>query len=639
MVSLCRTVDVPQSMRPNVCWVCQRQFDTPEQLVRHEQLSKVHGKNMETNLYENIQKREEIRVTILETKSEMREIEMETANHVIIPKDKEQRLIQLERTMKSYEREYGQRQEQIEANRAWSATREVKIPKGDDPLDDDDDVDDIYNRTMNDDPNFPRQWPHLRFTESSIAQPAKSKSSVASGKVGETQVGGSSSSTSGSPAGSSLDFGLVKLQAACSTWTGGKDNQEDRFVFDKLLSGPRGERIMGYAVFDGHSGYLCAEFCEKKLMKILQEMLTSRGAAGRERLTEDFLKRCVLDAFAEADERFCDAARGRKDMDGTTAICCFLWEDLYGSSNSGNPVAPGIGLGAASKANAENAEHNGTGEHQQHETTASDIPFTNSSNLRLLVANLGDSRAVLVQKRDEILQRDSCYKKSSSEDVELFVPYGPVNAVRLSDDHKPDRPDEKRRIEAVGGVVQDMTGVARVFTPGPLNIGGRLVQWGLAVGRSFGDLPLKEPRVFGGQLDPAIRDLVSGVPEITTFKITPGRDLFLILACDGIWDVLKDEEAAVVAHGHYRAGLERVLKMQGPELMLAPSGVIRPAPRNPITQAARGLVRESFQRYSLDNLTALVVALLPTEEWWQKVGGIDVAGEHERAAKMQRTQV
>ena len=77
-------VKVPGGLRPNVCWVCQRQFDSPEALVRHEQLSKVHAKNMETNLYENIARREEIRVTILETKSEMREIEMETQNHVLL---------------------------------------------------------------------------------------------------------------------------------------------------------------------------------------------------------------------------------------------------------------------------------------------------------------------------------------------------------------------------------------------------------------------------------------------------------------------------------------------------------------------------------------------------------------------------
>ena len=110
----------------------------------------------------------------------------------------------------------------------------------------------------------------------------------------------------------------------------------------------------------------------------------------------------------------------------------------------------------------------------------------------------------------------------------------------------------------------------------------------------------------------------------------------MVLACDGIWDVLKDEEAAVVAHGHFRAGLEKVLKPSGPDFMLSPAGGVRPAPRNAITQAARGLVRESFQRYSLDNLTAMVVAFLPNDQWWKKLdqkGGFPFVEEEKTSNK------
>ena len=42
--------------------------------------------------------------------------------------------------------------------------------------------------------------------------------------------------------------------------------------------------------------------------------------------------------------------------------------------------------------------------------------------------------------------------------------------------------------------------------------------------------------LFGG--DPKVGHLVCAEPEMTTFSLTPGRDLMLVLACDGIWDVI-----------------------------------------------------------------------------------------------------
>ena len=45
----------------------------------------------------------------------------------------------------------------------------------------------------------------------------------------------------------------------------------------------------------------------------------------------------------------------------------------------------------------------------------------------------------------------------------------------LSQDHKPNRPDEQQRIEALGGVV-DLYGVWRVFCPSQVFFGGGLVK-------------------------------------------------------------------------------------------------------------------------------------------------------------------
>ncbi|CAA7015657.1 unnamed protein product [Microthlaspi erraticum] len=128
----------------------------------------------------------------------------------------------------------------------------------------------------------------------------------------------------------------------------------------------------------------------------------------------------------------------------------------------------------------------------------------------LVVANAGDSRAVLA---------------TTSDDGNGLVP------VQLSVDFKPSIPEEAERIKQSDGrlfCLDDEPGVYRVGMPN----GGTL---GLAVSRAFGDYCLKD---FG---------LVS-VPEVTYRKITD-KDQFLILATDGMWDVMSNDEAVEIVRG------------------------------------------------------------------------------------------
>ena len=66
-----------------------------------------------------------------------------------------------------------------------------------------------------------------------------------------------------------------------------------------------------------------------------------------------------------------------------------------------------------------------------------------------------------------------------------------------------------------------MNGAWRVFTPTPVAFAGRVSQWGLAVSRSFGDLPLKDPM-----------KLLSVVPETKVIELDEDC-LEVVLACDG----------------------------------------------------------------------------------------------------------
>ncbi|KAH7425463.1 hypothetical protein KP509_11G055400 [Ceratopteris richardii] len=122
----------------------------------------------------------------------------------------------------------------------------------------------------------------------------------------------------------------------------------------------------------------------------------------------------------------------------------------------------------------------------------------------MVIANVGDSRAVLATLSDE----DNTT----------------VNAIQLSVDLKPNLPLEAERIKRCKGRVfalEDEPEVARVWLPHDDSPG-------LAMARAFGDFCLKD---FG----------LIAVPEVTYTRLTE-RDQFVVLASDGIWDVLSNKE-------------------------------------------------------------------------------------------------
>ena len=126
---------------------------------------------------------------------------------------------------------------------------------------------------------------------------------------------------------------------------------------------------------------------------------------------------------------------------------------------------------------------------------------------KLWVACSGDSRAVMGQQRR-----------------------GEITALDLSNDHKPDLPVERKRIEAAGGVVSAPG--PRGLPPSRVWVNGRV---GLAMSRSIGD---GEAKGFGVVPD----------PEIKEYSLKPSHangdgDKFVIVASDGIWEFISSQEA------------------------------------------------------------------------------------------------
>ncbi|CAB4274402.1 unnamed protein product [Prunus armeniaca] len=138
----------------------------------------------------------------------------------------------------------------------------------------------------------------------------------------------------------------------------------------------------------------------------------------------------------------------------------------------------------------------------------------------LFMGYIGDSRAIL----------------GSKDSSDSMV------AIQLTVDLKPDLPREAERIKRCKGRVfalQDEPEVSRVWLPfddAP----------GLAMARAFGDFCLKD---YG----------VISIPEFS-HRILTERDQFIVLASDGVWDVLSNEEVVeIVSSSPSRASAARIV--------------------------------------------------------------------------------
>jgi protein phosphatase 1L len=154
-------------------------------------------------------------------------------------------------------------------------------------------------------------------------------------------------------------------------------------------------------------------------------------------------------------------------------------------------------------------------------------------NGNLVVSNAGDCRAVVSER-------------------------GIAQA--LTSDHRPSREDERNRIQTLGGYVDLCNGVWRV-------------QGSLAVTRGFGDRSLKQ--------------WIVAEPETKIVKIKPEHE-FLILASDGLWDKVSNQEVVDIA---------RPLCMHN---------------NNPENLAAcKQLAELAASRGSVDDISVMVIRLRP----------------------------
>uniref|UniRef100_A0A1D1Z664 protein-serine/threonine phosphatase n=1 Tax=Anthurium amnicola TaxID=1678845 RepID=A0A1D1Z664_9ARAE len=269
-----------------------------------------------------------------------------------------------------------------------------------------------------------------------------------------------------------------------------------------------------FAVFDGHGGTHVSALCRERMHVLLAEELrrvSSEGVGGGQ-ITEEGLTAATVRCFRRMDE-----------LALASCACGSVGEPPCGCEQAG----------------------------LLSQIVGSTAVVAVVGRDRVLVANCGDSRAVLSRGG---------------------------RAVPLSSDHKPDRPDELARIEAAGGRV--------------IYVNGARVLGILAMSRALGDKYLKP--------------VVISEPEISFTERTPD-DEFLIIASDGLWDVLSNDLACDIARRCLQDGSQPAIAGG-----LGEDGdrVVEPdASQSYCSVAATLLTRLALGRNSTDNISVIVVDL------------------------------
>ncbi|XP_065830354.1 uncharacterized protein [Oscarella lobularis] len=312
----------------------------------------------------------------------------------------------------------------------------------------------------------------------------------------KTEKGKESPSTSAKAEGVKLD---LTRDHGCAALQSARASMEDFFIAEPTLDND----VALFAVFDGHDGAMAAKYARDRFPRAVREA----NAAAK-------LWSKPVDAFTaivcDVDAHFCRVAERKGFYSGTTAIVAAI--------------------------------------------------ARNGDRRRLILCNLGDSRAVL----------------------------GSQGAVRLATTtHCPN--SERRRIEAAGGwITSEFDEFGKIVYR---------VNGGLSMCRSIGDIEYKSKKnsyATSGDCDwflPAGRrscvftaDLVLSTPDVTVHDIGPSDD-FLVLASDGLWDAVSESRAVKMA-----------TKMLRKQHMTA-------------QMAATRIAETAIARGSSDNTTVIVICL------------------------------
>lgn len=311
--------------------------------------------------------------------------------------------------------------------------------------------------------------------------------------------------------------GNTAFQVGVSEDKGTRRYMEDAHSFVVDYAGVRGQGF--FAVFDGHAGKHAAEWCGQHFHEyLLNALRTSRSTTIPDILNE---------TFHTVDRRLshlCEESDGKIHSGCTVATAFLRIEDEYGRQPflKSPPTTPEHNRNHSSGSDShsgESGEETGPSGAKNHKKTKSSSSGNRIARAFKNLSGSGPPTSPIPPATSPpssppvITPPRSCrrvlYTANAGDARAVLCRAG--KAVRLTYDHKGSDKQEAKRITDAGGFVMS----------------GR-VNGVLAVTRSLGDSSMKE--------------FVVGSPYTTETRLCD-EDEFLILACDGLWDITGDQSA------------------------------------------------------------------------------------------------
>ncbi len=326
--------------------------------------------------------------------------------------------------------------------------------------------------------------------------------------------------------------GNAYLRHGASAMQGWRKKMEDAHITEPDLDVHGQKNVSLYAVFDGHGGPEVAQFAKAKMPNIIKNNSNFKNGDYKKTLCEAFH---AIDVLLEQPEhqRAIGMTPNENALSNNNTMGSAIRNNnnnarddsgLFGSARSNQPTEKEeearrvmqqmmvmrrqLQGGRVTAGGGEQGDRKvcNLNEHPVRCGCTAVVALIVGNTI--YVANAGDSRGVLCRKGA---------------------------AVPLSFDHKPNDKGETDRIVGAGGFITSANGHFRVN--GNLNLS-----------RSLGDLKYKQNKTL-----PPEQQMITAQPDLLTETLCPG-DEFIIMACDGVWDVMSNQQAVDFVRARLKQG-------------------------------------------------------------------------------------